>query len=72
MKTSKYYVPLLRKWVKEYVSNMDIKELQNYVTDIIHHDLEEILQDVGQESVFQELIDRGGIELFNKIKKEVK
>ena len=51
---------------------MDYKELQDYVTDIIHHDLEEILQDVGQESVFQELIDRGGIELFNKIKKEVK
>ena len=73
------YVPLLRKWVKEYVSQMDKKDLIDIVSEKIHDDLETICQDQGKISVYHEMWDMAdfidgttGKKFFFKIAKEVR
>ena len=50
------YVPFIRKWVKETVDKMSIEEIKSMASEMIHEEMEEILQEEGQKEVFNEMI----------------
>ena len=53
---SKDYVSFARRFVKETVENMDVKELRSFAIDSLHEDFEEIYQYQSQKAVFDEMI----------------
>ena len=53
---SKDYVSFARRFVKETVENMDVKELRSFAIDSLHEDFEEIYQYQSQRAVFDEMI----------------
>ena len=53
---SKDYVAFTRRFVKETVENMDVKELKSFAIDSLHEDFEEIYQYQSQKAVFEEMI----------------
>ena len=53
---SKEYVAFARRFVKETVENMDVKELKSFAIDSLHEDFEEIYQYQSQKAVFEEMI----------------
>ena len=53
---SKDYVAFARRFVKETVENMDVKELKSFAIDSLHEDFEEIYQYQSQKAVFDEMI----------------
>ena len=53
---SKDYVAFARRFVKETVENMDVKELRSFAIDSLHEDFEEIYQYQSQKAVFDEMI----------------
>ena len=53
---SKDYVAFTRRFVKETVENMDVKELKSFCIDALHEDFEEIYQYQSQKAVFDEMI----------------
>ena len=53
---SKDYVAFTRRFVKETVENMDVKELKSFCINALHEDFEEIYQYQSQKAVFDEMI----------------
>ena len=52
---SKDYVTFARRFVKETVDTMDIKELKSIVSDHIHEEIQEGENDFGQRGAFEEM-----------------
>ena len=52
---SKDYVAFARKFVKETVDTMDIKELKDFAINAIHEDLQDVYDDLGQRGVFEDM-----------------
>ena len=52
---SKDYVAFARKFVKESVDNMDVKELKDFVVNALHEDFQEVYDDLGQRGVFEDM-----------------
>ena len=53
---SKEYVTFARRFVKETVDTMDIKELKSIVSDHIHEEIQEGENEYGQSGAFDEMI----------------
>ena len=53
---SKEYVTFARRFVKETVATMDIKELRSIVSDRIHEEIQEQEDTFGQEGAFEEMM----------------
>ena len=52
----KDYVTFARRFVKETVDTMDIKELKSIVSDHIHEEIQEGENNFGQEGAFEEMM----------------
>ena len=50
------YVSFARRFVKETVDTMDIKELKSIVSDHIHEEIQEGENNFGQEGAFEEMM----------------
>ena len=50
------YVTFARRFVKETVDRMDIKELKDFVVNAIHEDLQDVYDDLGQRGVFDDML----------------
>ena len=53
---SKEYVSFARRFVKETVDRMDIKELKDFAINAIHEDLRDVYDDLGQRGVFDDML----------------
>ena len=53
---SKDYVIFTRRFVKETVDTMDIKELKDFVVNALHEDFQEVYDDLGQSGVFDDML----------------
>ena len=51
----KEYDKVVRKFVDDYVNNLTPDQLRSIVSEQSHIDFENIRQDTGQESVFEEM-----------------
>ena len=52
----KDYVTFTRRFVKESVDTMDIKELRDFVVNALHEDFQEVYDDIGQRGVFDDML----------------
>ena len=50
------YVAFARKFVKETVDTMDVKELKDFVVNALHEDFQEIYDESGQRCVFEDML----------------
>ena len=50
------YVAFARKFVKESVDTMDIKELKNFVVNAIHEEIQDAYDHLGQRGAFDDMI----------------
>ena len=50
------YVAFARKFVKDSVDTMDIKELKDFVVNALHEDLQEVYDDLGQRGAFDDML----------------
>ena len=50
------YVTFARRFVKETVDRMDIKELKDFAINAIHEDLQDVYDDLGQRGAFDDMI----------------
>ena len=53
---SKDYVTFARRFVKETVDTIDIKELKSIVSDHIHEEIQEGENEYGQSGAFEEMM----------------
>ena len=53
---SKDYVTFARRFVKETVATMDIEELRGIVIDHIHEEIQDGVNNFGQEGAFEEMM----------------
>ena len=53
---SKDYVAFARKFVKESVDNMDVKELKDFVVNALHEDFQEVYDDLGQRGALDDML----------------
>ena len=53
---SKDYVAFARKFVKETVDTMDIKELKDFVINALHEDFQEVYDDLGQRGALDDML----------------
>ncbi len=53
---SKDYVAFARKFVKDTVDTMDIKELKDFVINALHEDFQEVYDDLGQRGAFDDML----------------
>ena len=53
---SKDYVTFARRFVKETVDTMDIKELKDFVVNALHEDFQEVYDDIGQRGAFDDML----------------
>ena len=53
--SNKDYVTFTRRFVKETVDTMDIKELKDFVVNALHEDFQEVYDDLGQRGVFEDM-----------------
>ena len=65
----KEYEKVVRKFVDDYVNNLTPDQLREIVSEQSHIDLENIRQDNGQDTVFEEMSSWDS-ELFESISKE--
>ena len=65
----KEYDKVVRKFVDDYVNNLTPDQLRAIVSEQSHIDFENIRQDTGQDSVFEEM-ESWDSELFESISKE--
>ena len=65
----KEYDKVVRKFVDDYVNNLTPDQLREIVSEQSHIDFENIRQDTGQDSVFEEMSSWDS-ELFENISKE--
>ena len=54
--SNKDYVTFTRRFVKETVDTMDIKELKDFVVNALHEDFQEVYDDLGQRGVFDDML----------------
>ena len=54
--SNKDYVTFTRRFVKETVDTMDIKELKDFVVNALHEDFQQIYDDSGQRCVFEDML----------------
>ena len=59
------YDELVRSWVNDFVEDMEVNQLREYVRDNLHHNLENIKIVDGQEGAFGEMIDFGVEDFFD-------
>ena len=59
------YDELVRSWVNDFVEDMEVNQLREYVRDNLHHNLENIKIVDGQEGAFGEMIDFVGEDFFD-------
>ena len=52
---SKDYVTFTRRFVKETVDTMDIKELKDFVINALHEDIQDVYDDLGQKGAFEDM-----------------
>ena len=50
------YVTFTRRFVKETVDTMDIKELKDFVINALHEDFQEVYDDLGQRGAFDDML----------------
>ena len=50
------YVAFARKFVKETVDTMDIKELKDFVVNALHEDIQDVYDDLGQRGAFDDML----------------
>ena len=65
----KEYDKVVRKFVDDYVNNLTPDQLREIVSEQSHIDFENIRQDTGQTSVWEEM-ESWDSELFESISKE--
>ena len=65
----KEYDKVVRKFVDDYVNNLTPDQLREIVSEQSHIDFENIRQDTGQNSVWEEM-ESWDSELFESISKE--
>ena len=53
---NKDYVAFARKFVKETVDTMDIKELKDFVVNALHEDFQEVYDDLGQRGALDDML----------------
>ena len=53
---NKDYVAFARKFVKESVDTMDIKELKDFVINALHEDFQEVYDDLGQRGALDDML----------------
>ena len=51
----KTYDKFVRRFVKDYVNNLTPDQMTNHLTEQFHIDIENIRQDTGIDSVFEEM-----------------
>ena len=51
------YDKVVRRFVKEYVDNLDAEQMRNHLSEQFHIDFETIRQDCGQDEVFLEMVN---------------
>ena len=52
----KDYVTFARRFVKESVDTMDIKELRDFVVNALHEDIQDVYDDLGQRGAFDDML----------------
>ena len=52
----KDYVTFTRRFVKETVDTMDIKELKDFVVNALHEDFQEVYDDLGQRGALDDML----------------
>ena len=50
------YVTFTRRFVKETVDTMDIKELKDFVVNALHEDIQDVYDDLGQRGAFDDML----------------
>lgn len=63
--TQSKYDELVRNWVKNFVEDMEVNDLREYVRDNLHHNLENIRIVDGQAGAFGEMVEYGGEEFLD-------
>ena len=54
--SNKDYVTFTRRFVKETVDTMDIKELKDFVINALHEDFQEVYDDLGQRGALDDML----------------
>ena len=54
--SSKDYVSFARRFVKETVENMDVKELKDFVINALHEDIQDVYDDLGQRGALDDMV----------------
>ena len=54
--SNKDYVTFARRFVKETVDTMDIKELKDFVINALHEDFQEVYDDLGQRGALEDML----------------
>ena len=65
----KEYDKVVRKFVNDYVNNLTPDQMRELIAESSHIDFENIRQDIGQQSVFEEMNSWDSI-IFEDIQKE--
>ena len=60
------YDKVIRRFVKDYVDNLDAEQMRNHLSEQFHIDFENIRQDMGQDDVFLEMVNWDS-ELYDQI-----
>ena len=63
------YVAFARKFVKESVDTMDIKELKNFVVNAIHEEIQDAYENLGQRGAFDDM-QSWDEDVFEEVAKE--
>ena len=66
---SKDYVTFTRRFVKETVDTMDIKELKDFVVNALHEDIQDAYDDLGQRGAFDDMQSWDG-DVFDEVAKD--
>ena len=51
------YDKVVRRFVKDYVDNLDVEQMKNHLSEQFHIDFENIRHDMGQGEVFLEMVN---------------
>ena len=65
----KDYVAFTRRFVKETVDTMDIKELKDFVVNALHEDFQEVYDYSGQRGAFDDMQSWDG-DVFDEVAKD--
>ena len=60
------YDKVIRRFVKDYVDNLDAEQMRNHLSEQFHIDFENIRKDYGQDEVFLEIVNWDSV-LYDQI-----